>query len=162
MALQSVDVKRIEGMHLVRGHSSEGARDRCQHQRPQKMLLQCLQWMRTDLLRPLVALGQLERPVLKVCPQWRNLLLESPDWCATIRKSARVASRRNVTRPIVVVLHFSSLLWFSGREAPGLFGFQFFPNLSFNRRIGGLTQTAQDQFSYALGSPHLDAALQRP
>ncbi len=65
-------------------------------------------------------------------------------WCATIRKSARVASRRNVTRPIVVVLPFSSLLWFAGREAPGLFGFQFFPNLSFNRRIGGLAQTAQD------------------
>src|SRR5260370_5527052 len=71
-------------------------------------------------------------------------LLRSLLWCATIRKSARVASRRNVTRPIVVVLPFSSLLWFAGREAPGLFGFQFFPNLSFNRRIGGLAQTAQD------------------
>jgi hypothetical protein len=46
-------------------------------------------------------------------------------WCATIGKSARVASRRNVTRPIVVVLPFFFLLWFAGRVAPGLFGFQF-------------------------------------
>jgi hypothetical protein len=30
-----------------------------------------------------------------------------------------------------------------------------FPTLSFNRRLGGLAQTTQDQFSYALGSPHL-------
>jgi hypothetical protein len=65
-------------------------------------------------------------------------------WIASTTMAARVASRRNVTRPIVVVLPFSSLLWFAGREAPGLFGFQFFPNLSFNRRIGGLAQTAQD------------------
>jgi len=76
--------------------------------------------------------------------------------------SGRVASRRNVTRPIVVVLPLSFLLWFAGREAPGLSGFQFFRNLCFNRRLGGLAQTAQDQFSYALGSPHLDATLQRP
>src|SRR5260370_31337362 len=68
--------------------------------------------------------------------------LKLPDWIASTTMAARVSSRRNVTRPIVVVLPFSSLLWFAGREAPGLFGFQFFPNLSFNRRIVGLSQTA--------------------
>jgi hypothetical protein len=76
--------------------------------------------------------------------------------------TARVASRRNVTRPIVVVLSFSSLLWFAGRGAPGLSGVQLSRNLSFNRRVGGLAQAAQDQLFYALGSPHFDAALQRP
>jgi len=59
-------------------------------------------------------------------------------------------------------LPFSFLLWFAGREAPGLFGFQLFLTLSFNRRLGGLAHAAQDEFCYALGSPHLNAALQRP
>jgi hypothetical protein len=57
----------------------------------------------------------------------KALIVQGDPWCATIRKSARVASRRNVTRPIVVVLPLSFLLWFAGREAPGLFGFQFSP-----------------------------------
>jgi hypothetical protein len=83
-------------------------------------------------------------------------------WISSTTMSGRVASRRNVTRPIVVVLSFSSLLWFAGRGAPGLSGVQLFRNLSFNRRVGGLAQAAQDQLFYALGSPHFDAALQRP
>ena len=65
-------------------------------------------------------------------------------WCATIGKSARVASRSNITRPIVVVFPFFFLLWFAGREAPGLSRFQLFRNLSINRRLGGLAYAAQD------------------
>jgi len=52
---------------------------------------------------------------------------------------------------------FPSFYGLPGAKRPASSDFSF-PDLGFNRRIGGLAQTAQDQFSYALGSPHLDAA----
>jgi hypothetical protein len=73
----------------------------------------------------------------------------------------RVASRRNVTRRIVVVSlsFFSSFVFLRGAERPAPGDFQLFRNSHFGWRISGLSQAAQNQFFYALCSPRLDPAL---
>jgi hypothetical protein len=72
-------------------------------------------------------------------------------WAATMTTSGRVASRRNVTRGMVVV-SLSFLLFFRGlpgadRPAPG--DFQLFRNSRFDWRINRLSQAAHASWTSA-------------
>ncbi|WP_217478281.1 hypothetical protein, partial [Paraburkholderia humisilvae] len=73
----------------------------------------------------------------------------------------RVASRRNVTRRIVVVSLslFSSFVVCRARSARPPATFELFRNSHFGWRNSGLSQAALNQFFYALCSPRLDPAL---
>ena len=71
----------------------------------------------------------------------------------------RVASRRNVTRLIVVVFPFYLFNGMPGAERPAPGDLQLFRNSYFGWRISRLSQATQNQFFYALCSPRLDPAL---
>jgi DDE superfamily endonuclease len=91
------------------------------------------------------------------------LRVRTSHWIPASRMSGRVASRRNVTRRVVVV-PLSFFLFFRGlpgakRPAPG--GFQLFRRSHFSRRFGRVVQAPQDHFSHAFGAPCLDPSLQR-
>ncbi|SAL71739.1 hypothetical protein AWB69_08688 [Caballeronia udeis] len=94
--------------------------------------------------------------------QSASMTSRQPLWRASSRMSGRVASRRNVTRLIVVVFSFIFLMACRGRSARPPGDHQLFRNSNFGWRMGRRSQTAQNQSCYALCSPRLDPALQRP
>lgn len=81
----------------------------------------------------------------------------------SITMAARVASRRNVTRRVVVVSlsFFLFLRGLPGAKRPAPADFKLFGNSHFSWRFGALAQAAQYHFSHTLGAPCLDPAMQR-